>query len=96
MAQQDGSECLAGHASLATAVSSQLTGQHLGVGTIRDGEKMGWHLSTASATVNLHDSVGVDRESLVGIDHNAEKTRVGLRDEEVDMKKKELVAVQKD
>ena len=42
---------------------------------------MGWHFVTSSATVHLHHSVGVDGEPLVGVDHDAEQTRIGLRGE---------------
>lgn len=56
-----------------------LTGQHLGVGAVRDGEEMGRHFSATTATVHLHYSVGVDGEALVGVDYHAEQTRVGLQ-----------------
>lgn len=38
------------------------------------------HLITPTSTVDLHHSVGVDREPLVGVDHHAEQARVGLVD----------------
>lgn len=53
-------------------------GQHVDVGTVRDGENMGWHLITALATVHLSATVGIHGVALVRIDGNAEKTRVGL------------------
>lgn len=55
-----------------------VVGQHVDVGTVRDGENMGWHLITALATVHLSATVGIHRVALVRIDGNAEKTGVGL------------------
>lgn len=56
-----------------------LTGQHLSVGTVRDGKEMGWHFIVSTTTVDLHDTVGVDGEAFVRIDYDAKQTRVGLR-----------------
>lgn len=57
---------------------SVLTGQHLSVGTVRDGKEMGWHFIVSTTTVDLHDTVRVDGKAFVGIDYNAKQTRVGL------------------
>lgn len=54
-------------------------GQHVDVGTIRDGEKMGWDFITALATVHFSDAVGIQGPSLVRIDDDTEKSRVGLQ-----------------
>ena len=59
-------------------VGAVLTGQHVGVGTIRNGENVGWDFITPSALVDLDDTVGVDGVTLVGIDGNAEQAGVGL------------------
>lgn len=59
-------------------VQQLLTGQHLRVGTVGDGEQMGWHFGTPTATVHLHHSVGVDGETFVRIDHHTKQSRVGL------------------
>lgn len=55
-----------------------VVGQHVDVGTIRNGENVGWHFITALTTVHLSATVGIYGVTLVGIDGNAEKTRVGL------------------
>ena len=52
--------------------------KHITIGFVRDGEKMGWHLSTTLAHVHSSDGVGVDGKSLVGVDDDTEETRVGL------------------
>ena len=65
-------------ASTIEARRAVLTGQHLGVGAVRNGKQMRWHLGTSLATVHLHHSVSVDGEALVGVDHDAEQARVGL------------------
>jgi hypothetical protein len=54
--------------------------QHVDVGTIRDGEKMGWNLSATLATIHFGDAVGIQRPTLVGIDDNTEEARVGLEE----------------
>lgn len=56
-----------------------VVGQHVDVGTVRNGEDVGWHLVTALATVHLGATHGVHGEPLVGIDGHAEQTGVGLR-----------------
>jgi hypothetical protein len=58
----------------------RLTGQHVNVGTVRNGEDMGWDFITPLATVQLGAAVGVDGEALVGVDSDAEKTRVSLKE----------------
>ena len=57
--------------------------KHVTVGFVRDGEKMGWHLSTTLTHVHSSDRVGVDGKSLVGVDDDTEETRVGLNQAEV-------------
>ena len=56
-----------------------LTGQHVDVSTVRDGEDMGWHFITPLATVQFVTPKSVDRVTLVGVDGHAEETRVGLQ-----------------
>lgn len=55
-----------------------VVGQHVDVGTVRNGKNMGWHFITALTTVHLSATVGIDGVALVGIDGNAEKTGIGL------------------
>lgn len=55
-----------------------VVGQHVNIGTIRNGEQMGRHFITTLATVHLGDTQGVQRPTLVGIDDNAEQSGVGL------------------
>jgi hypothetical protein len=52
---------------------------HVAVGLISHGEKMGWHFITTLADVRLDDTLGVDGKTLVGVDDNAEEARVGLK-----------------
>lgn len=59
-------------------------GQHVDVGTVRDGENMGWHFVTALATVHLGATVGIHGVTLVRIDGHAEKAGVGLWDGVID------------
>ena len=56
----------------------QLTDKHVAVGVVSDGEQMGRHLSPALALVLVDDVLGVDGQTPVGVDHDAEQTRVGL------------------
>ena len=58
---------------------NKLTGQHFGVSTVRDSEKMGWNFISSATTVNLYNTICIDGKSLVGIDYNTEQARVGLR-----------------
>ena len=39
---------------------------------------MGWALRTPLANVDLHGTLGVDGEPLVGVDGDTEETRVGI------------------
>merc|ERR1719322_673753 len=55
-----------------------LVGQHVPVGSLSNGPQMGWDLITSLAKVDLADSVGVQRITLVGVDNNNEETRVGV------------------
>lgn len=57
---------------------SVLTGQHVDVGTVRNGENVGWNFITALATVHLSTPVGIYREPLVRVDSDAEQARIGL------------------
>ena len=50
----------------------------LPVGDVCDGEHMWRHLVPLLPLVDLDDLLSVDGEPLVGIDHNAEQTGVGL------------------
>merc|ERR1719270_2056557 len=50
--------------------------QHVPVGTLSNGPKMGWNLITSLAKVDLAHSMGVQRITLVWIDNNHEETRV--------------------
>lgn len=56
-----------------------MVGQHVDVGTVRDGEDVGGHLRTTLASVELGTTEGVHRESLVGVDSHTEETGVRLR-----------------
>jgi len=56
-----------------------LTGQHVDVSTVRDGEYVGWHFITPLATVQFGTPKSVDRVTLVGVDGHAEETGVGLQ-----------------
>jgi hypothetical protein len=56
-----------------------LTGQHVDVSTVRDGEDVGWHFITPLATVQFGTPKSVDRVTLVGVDGHAEETGVGLQ-----------------
>lgn len=49
------------------------------VGVVGDGEKMGRHFGPPLSLVFLDDTVGVDWKPSVGIDDDAEKSRVGLK-----------------
>lgn len=55
-----------------------VVGQHVDVGTVRNGEDVGRHLRTTLATVQPGASYGVHGESLVGVDSHAEETRIRL------------------
>merc|ERR1719322_964953 len=50
--------------------------QHVPVGSFSNGPEMGWDLITSLAKIDLADSVGVQRITLVGVDYNNEETRV--------------------
>ena len=56
----------------------KLTGQHVHVSTVGNAENMRRHFITAFTNVHRDDTVGVDGETLVRVDGDAEKTRVGL------------------
>ncbi len=60
-------------------VGCWLTLQHVIIRVISDREEMGRHLSPPLATVFGNHIVGVDRQALVGVDHNTEEPRIGLR-----------------
>merc|ERR1719323_1571537 len=52
--------------------------QHVPVGALSDGPEMRRNLITPLAKIDLADSVGVQRITLVGVDNNHEETRVGV------------------
>ena len=54
---------------------------HSPVGDVGDGEHMRRHLVSFLPLVDLDDLLGVDGESLVGVDNHAEEPRVGLSGE---------------
>lgn len=56
-----------------------LTGQHVDVSTVRNGEDVWWDFITPLTTVHLGASVGVYGESLVGIDGDTEQARIRLQ-----------------
>lgn len=56
----------------------KLTGQHVHVSTVGNAENMRRHFITAFTNVHRDDTFGVDGETLVRVDGDAEKTRVGL------------------
>ena len=51
----------------------------LPVGNVSNGEDVGRNLVSLLSFVNLDDLLSVDRKSLVGVNHHAEQTRVGLK-----------------
>merc|ERR1719394_1775478 len=55
-----------------------LVGQHVPVGSLSNGPKMGWDLITSLSKVDLAAPVGVQGITLVGVDNNNEETRVGV------------------
>merc|ERR1719150_209835 len=55
-----------------------LVGQHVPVGALGDGPQMGRDLIAPLTKIDLAHSVGVQRITLVGVDNNHKKTRVGM------------------
>lgn len=55
-----------------------MVGQHVDVGTVRNGEDVGWHFRTTLTTVKLGTTEGVHGESLVRVDSHTEETGVSL------------------
>lgn len=53
--------------------------QHAPVGRVSDGVDVWWHLVPLLALVHVNDLLRVDGQLLVGVDHNAEETRVSLQ-----------------
>ena len=51
----------------------------LPVGNVSNGEDVGRNLVSLLSFVNLDDLLGVDRKSLVGVNHHTKQTRVGLK-----------------
>ena len=47
-------------------------------GSLGDGEDVGRHLVAPLPNVDLHGALGVDGETLVGVDGNTEETGVGV------------------
>lgn len=60
-----------------------LTGQHVDVSTIRNSENVRWDFITPLTTVHLSAPVGVYRETLVGVDGDAEQAGICLQDYKV-------------
>lgn len=56
-----------------------LTGQHVDISTIRNGENVRGHFITPPTTVHLGATQGVYGEALVGVDGDAEKAGIGLQ-----------------
>jgi len=56
-----------------------LVHDHVSVCLIGGGEQVRRHLVTSLAHVVLDDGLGVDGQTLVGVDDDAEKTGVGLK-----------------
>jgi hypothetical protein len=52
--------------------------EHATVGTLSNGPQMGWDFITPLAKIDLGAPEGVERITLVGVDDNHEKTRVGV------------------
>ena len=48
------------------------------VGALSNTEDVGWALGTPLADVDLHGTLGVNGEPLVGVDGNTEEARVGV------------------
>ena len=53
--------------------------QHVLVGVVRDGEQVRGHLNLPLSSVLGDDTVIVDREATVGVNGDAEKSRVCLK-----------------
>lgn len=56
-----------------------LTGKHVDVGSIRDGEDVRWDFITPLSSVQFGTPVCVYRETFVGVDGHAEEAGVGLK-----------------
>lgn len=56
-----------------------LTGQHVDVGSVRDGEDVGWDFISPLASVQPGAAEGVHGKPLVGVDSDAEKAGVCLQ-----------------
>lgn len=52
--------------------------QHGPVGSIGDGKHMWGYLVSLDALVSLHDFFCVNRQFLVGVDNDAEESRISL------------------
>lgn len=57
-----------------------LTLQHVNIGIVRNGKDVGRHFGASLATVHVNNLLSVNREVPVGIDNDAEKARVGLKE----------------
>merc|ERR1719270_1179328 len=55
-----------------------LVRQHVPVGSLSNGPKMGWDLITSLSKVDLAAPVGVQGITLVGVDNNNKETRIGV------------------
>ena len=52
--------------------------QHVLVGVVHNGEDVGRHFLLPLTTVHLHDSVGIDGQSLVGVHSDTKQTGICL------------------
>ena len=51
-------------------------GKHVAISSFRNGPQVWWDFIPSLANVQLDHTLGVDGESLIGVDHNTEKARV--------------------
>lgn len=56
-----------------------LTNKHVPVGGVGNAEKMRWHFGPTLALVLLDDISRVDGQTTVGVDDDAEQSRVSLK-----------------
>ena len=66
------------HSQIILKKTKQLTSQHELIGIVRDGEDVWRGLLALLASVGQHHLRVVHRQPLVGVDSDAEETRVGL------------------
>lgn len=61
-----------------------LTGKHIDVSSVGNGENVRWHLVTPFASIKFCASLGVYGESFVGVNSYTEEARVGLKIHEIE------------